>query len=48
MEPQAKILYNKLLKSGELLDMFPHFEGDWKEDREAFNEMYELNKDLFL
>lgn len=48
MESRAKKLYKKLLNSGELLDMFPQFEGNWKEDREEFNQMYELNKDIFL
>jgi hypothetical protein len=48
MEARAKKLYDSLLKSGELLDMFPHFEGDWREDREEFNQMYELNKNLFI
>lgn len=48
MEAKAKKLYNELLNSGELLDMFPQFEGDWIEDREEFNQMYELNKDIFL
>ena len=43
----AKRSYDNLLKSGELLEMFPMLEGEWKKDKEEFIEMYNLNQDIF-
>jgi hypothetical protein len=43
---KAKETYNNLLKSGDLLDMFPMLEGVWQEDKEIFLEMYELNEGI--
>mgnify|MGYP006440956161 CR=1 FL=1 len=43
---QAKKSYDSLLKSGDLLEMFPNLTGSWKEDKEEFIEMYNLNNDI--
>jgi hypothetical protein len=42
----AKKQYEDFLRNGELLDIFPHFSGDWGEDKEEFEIMFEQNKDL--
>lgn len=47
MESNGKKLYDYMLKNGELLEMFPHFEGKWQEDKRVFLEMYEANQNLF-
>lgn len=53
MEKQFKKLYDSLLESGELLDMFPSMKGKWEVDKNRFvreqTELEELlNQDLYL
>lgn len=43
---QIRKSYNQMLSSGELLEMFPMLEGSWKEDKESFIEMYNMNNDI--
>lgn len=35
---RRKKLYNELLKTGDLFDIFTDLTGDWEEDRINFNE----------
>ena len=43
---KAKQTYNVLLKSGDLLELFPDLCGLWSKDKEEFLEMFELNTDI--
>lgn len=43
---QAKKQYDAMLKSGELLELFPMLTGDWQEDKEVFLDMFYLNDDI--
>lgn len=44
----TKTVYNKLVKSGELLDMFPTMTGIWESDKDDFMLMYNQNDELDL
>lgn len=44
----SKKAYDKLVKSGDLFEMFPTMKGVWKEDKEDFLMMYNQNLDLNL
>lgn len=49
METKAsKKAYEKLVKSGDLFEMFPSMKGDWKTDKEDFLTMYNQNLNLNL
>jgi len=43
----AKGEYEVLLKSGDLLSMYPGFTGEWEEDGKLFTKMWEQNQELF-
>ena len=36
---EYKKLYDQLLKSGDLLDVFPSASGDWNQDKKLFIEL---------
>lgn len=36
MADRFRDLYNYLLESGELLERFPKFKGEWEKDKKAF------------
>lgn len=40
---EIKNLYESLLVSGELLDMFPGMTGEWKTDKDEFSKEYDIN-----
>lgn len=37
---EMKAIYEDLLSSGDLLDMFPGLKGNWKEDKVDFKDLY--------
>jgi|GEM_PF-3566841 hypothetical protein len=43
-ETTAKKQYQDFLMNEELLEIFPHFSGNWEEDKEEFEIMFEQNK----
>lgn len=43
----AKKEYKILLENGELLDMFPHFTGQWSKDKKEFIQYQEMNEKIF-
>ena len=43
---EVKNLYESLLLSGELCDMFPGMTGEWKKDKEEFSREYEINNNI--
>jgi hypothetical protein len=43
----AKGEYEVLLKSGDLLTMYPGFSGEWEEDERIFTRLWEQNQELF-
>lgn len=38
----AKKQYNMLLKSGLLLELYPEMSGEWIEDKQEFERIYEM------
>ena len=40
-----KMVYQSLLESGDLLDMYPNLLGIWKEDEKDFRVQYEFNNE---
>lgn len=45
---QMKMVYQSLLESGDLLDMYPDLTGNWKEDEKDFRIQYEFNNENLL
>jgi hypothetical protein len=45
---QLKSIYEALIKSGDLLEMYPELTGEWKIDKEDFRSQYEFNNDSLL
>jgi|LakMenEpi03Aug12_release.lakeMendotaPanAssembly.Ray.scaffolds.fasta_scaffold4597114_2 hypothetical protein len=45
---QLKAIYEALIKSGDLLDMYPELSGEWIKDKEDFKSQYEFNNDSLL
>lgn len=44
---KAKVQYDYLIESGDLLEMFPDYTGNWNKDKKDFLKHYESNmKDL--
>lgn len=43
-ESEIKSLYDSLIKSGDLLDVYPDMTGDWKKDKGKFEKEYEANQ----
>ena len=42
---QLKAIYESLIKSGDLMDLYPELTGTWKLDKDEFKQQYEFNKD---
>lgn len=40
----AKKQYNLLLKQGSLLDLYEHLAGVWEEDKDKFQELWEMEQ----
>lgn len=40
----AKKQYNLLLKQGSLLDLYEHLTGVWEEDKDKFQELWEMEQ----
>ena len=40
----AKKQYNLLLKQGSLLDLYEHLTGVWEEDKNSFQELWEMEQ----
>jgi len=45
---QLKSIYESLVKSGDLLEMYPELTGTWKLDQEDFKQQYEFNNESLL
>jgi hypothetical protein len=45
---QMKAVYDSLIASGDLLELYPELTGTWKLDQEDFKLQYSSNKDTFL
>jgi len=43
---QARKEYDYLKRSGDLLELFPHFTGEWSDDKDDFLEMHFQNEDI--
>lgn len=43
---EAKLIYETMLASGELLELFPDLTGDWSKDKKHFMSQYDLNEDF--
>ena len=43
---EVKSLYNTMLLSGDLFEVYHGLSGDWKLDKEKFKEQYTLNQDI--
>lgn len=43
-ENEIKSLYDSLIKSGDLLDVYPDMTGEWEQDRKKFEREYETNE----
>jgi hypothetical protein len=46
IEKRARIEYEILAETGELLEMFPNLTGSWKSDREEFLKFHEMNEEI--
>ena len=44
MTMTAKKQYNLLLKQGSLLDLYEHLTGVWEEDKNSFQELWEMEQ----
>lgn len=44
MEKEARKEYMVLNQSGDLLDMFPDFTGEWRKDKKEFLKYWEENQ----
>lgn len=45
-ESEIKNLYDSLVKSGDLEDVFPDLTGDWMKDKKKFIVEYEKNQEM--
>jgi hypothetical protein len=45
---EIKNLYNTMLNSGDLFEVYPGLSGDWKLDKDKFIEQYNLNQEFIL
>ena len=45
---QLKAIYESLIKSGDLMDLYPELTGNWKLDKEDFRLQYEFNNESLL
>jgi hypothetical protein len=45
---QMKAVYDSLIASGDLLELYPELTGTWKLDQEDFKLQYEFNKETSL
>lgn len=45
---ELKLVYESLLDSGDLLDMFEDMTGEWKKDKEKFKKQYHYSSDFLL
>lgn len=46
MDKEVKILYDSLLKSGELSSILPGAKKDWEKDKNKFEAYYIQNQDI--
>jgi len=47
-ESEVKNLYDSLVKSGDLKDVYPDLTGEWEKDNKKFTMEYERNQDLLF
>lgn len=40
---EMRSIYDSLLESGDLLDMFPGLTGEWVKDKKDFKRQYDIN-----
>ena len=45
---EMKSIYESLLDSGDLLDMFPGLTGDWAKDKKDFKRQYDMNNQALI
>ena len=45
---EMKSIYESLLESGDLLDMFPGLSGDWVKDKKDFKRQYDMNNQALI
>ena len=45
---QIKNEYDVLLRSGDLMEMYPGLQGSWQKDKKAFTQLWEQNRDALL
>lgn len=45
---EMKSIYESLLDSGDLLDMFPGLSGDWAKDKKDFKRQYDMNNQALI
>lgn len=45
---EMKSIYESLLESGDLLDMFPGLSGDWAKDKKDFKRQYDMNNQALI
>ena len=45
---EMKSIYESLLESGDLLDMFPSLTGEWVKDKKDFKRQYDMNNQALI
>lgn len=45
---EMKSIYESLLESGDLLEMFPGLSGDWAKDKKDFKRQYDMNNQALI
>ena len=45
---EMKSIYESLLESGDLLDMFPGLVGEWSKDKKDFKRQYDMNNQALI
>lgn len=45
---EMKSIYESLLESGDLLDMFPSLTGEWAKDKKDFKRQYDMNNQALI
>lgn len=43
---EIRAVYDALLDSGDLEEMFPNLTGNWEKDKKEFSEQYEITEHL--
>jgi hypothetical protein len=45
---EMKSIYDSLLESGDLLEMFPGLTGEWTKDKTDFKRQYDINSQALI